>query len=79
MLCSTLPPEYLNAVQDELIKSARKDIFLVDSPVSGGTILAAKGTLTIFVSSTDAALEWDRCIRQEFISQLVLDQPCSQV
>lgn len=34
----------------------RDDVFLVDSPVSGGTVRAAEGTLTVLSSASPAAL-----------------------
>lgn len=57
IICSTVPSAYLTQVQTSLDALNRKDIFLIDSPVSGGTVRAADGTLTILSSATPAALE----------------------
>ena len=35
-----------------MAEAGRADLFVVDAPVSGGTIKAADGTLTIFASGT---------------------------
>lgn len=40
----------------------RSDIYLIDSPVSGGTVRAANGTLTILSSGTANALEQGNAI-----------------
>jgi len=49
-------------IQSKLESMSRNDIFLVDSPVSGGTVRAAKGTLTILSSATPAALSQSKRI-----------------
>lgn len=57
ILCSTGPPEYVPGVRrllDE--KYGRTDVDVVDAPVSGGTIRAANGTLTILAAGPEAAL-----------------------
>jgi 3-hydroxyisobutyrate dehydrogenase len=57
ILSSTGPPEYvpnIRTVLDE--KYGRKDVEVVDAPVSGGTIRAANGTLTILASGPESAL-----------------------
>lgn len=56
-MCSTVPSAYLKEVQSALDLHNRKDIFLVDSPVSGGTVRAANGTLTIMTSASEVALD----------------------
>lgn len=43
-------------MQQKLNDVNRPDIFLIDSPVSGGTVRAAQGTLTILASGTEPAL-----------------------
>lgn len=58
ILCSTGPPEYvpgIRALLDE--KYGRQDVEVVDAPVSGGTIRAANGTLTILASGPESALK----------------------
>ena len=58
ILCSTGPPGYVPAIRASLDeKHGRKDVLVVDAPVSGGTIRAANGTLTILASGTESALE----------------------
>ena len=64
ILCSTTPPRYLHELRKSLDTEAnRPDIRLIDCPVSGGTIRAGNGTLSIFaagppddLSSADAIL-----------------------
>jgi len=56
ILCSTGPPEYVPNVRRLLNKKGRSDVFLVDAPVSGGTIRAASGTLTILAAGEESAL-----------------------
>jgi len=57
LLCSTVPPAYLKEVQAYLVECGRSDICLVDCPVSGGSVRAAQGTLSIFSSGTPDSLE----------------------
>jgi 3-hydroxyisobutyrate dehydrogenase len=56
ILCSTGPPEYSPNVRKLLNEKGRSDVFLVDAPVSGGTIRAANGTLTILAAGEEVAL-----------------------
>lgn len=56
ILCSTGPPEYTPAVRKLLNEKGRSDVFLVDAPVSGGTIRAANGTLTILAAGEESAV-----------------------
>jgi 3-hydroxyisobutyrate dehydrogenase len=58
VLCSTGPPEHVPNVRALLDgKYDRRDVELVDAPVSGGTIRAAAGTLTILASGPETSLE----------------------
>ena len=58
LLCSTGPPEHAPNVRRLLDgKYGRSDIELVDAPVSGGTLRAAAGTLTILASGPEKSLE----------------------
>jgi 3-hydroxyisobutyrate dehydrogenase-like beta-hydroxyacid dehydrogenase len=66
ILCSTVPSAYLMDIQSKLETLRRNDIFLVDSPVSGGTIRAAQGTLTILSSASPAAL----CQSKQILSDM---------
>jgi 3-hydroxyisobutyrate dehydrogenase len=57
ILCSTGPPEHVPNVRALLDgKYQRSDVELVDAPVSGGTIRAAAGTLTILASGPEKSL-----------------------
>lgn len=56
ILCSTGPPKYTPNVRKLLNEKGRSDVFLVDAPVSGGTIRAANGTLTILAAGEESAL-----------------------
>ncbi|PNS14645.1 hypothetical protein CAC42_1667 [Sphaceloma murrayae] len=57
ILCSTCPVSYPHQLRALLDQHSRSDIALLDCPVSGGTIRAAAGTLSIFASGPSAALE----------------------
>ncbi|KAJ4385647.1 hypothetical protein N0V93_010076 [Gnomoniopsis smithogilvyi] len=57
LLCSTVPCAYVQGLAKELAEAGRQDIFLIDSPVSGGTIRAADGTLSIMAGGSDEAIE----------------------
>ncbi|CAK1363853.1 putative oxidoreductase [Cercospora beticola] len=57
ILCSTTPPAFLHELRKRLDDSGRGDIKLLDCPVSGGTIRAANGTLSIFESGPEAELD----------------------
>ena len=58
LLCSTGPPQHTPNVRELLDnKYARPDVQLVDAPVSGGTIRAAAGSLTILASGPDDAVQ----------------------
>ncbi|KAK0103630.1 hypothetical protein ONS95_005642 [Cadophora gregata] len=57
ILSSTGPPEHVPLVRKLLDeKYGRQDIELVDAPVSGGTIRAANGTLTILAAGPESAI-----------------------
>jgi 3-hydroxyisobutyrate dehydrogenase-like beta-hydroxyacid dehydrogenase len=57
IICSTVPASYLKDIRLSLDRLNRTDIFLVDSPVSGGTVRAAQGNLTILSSGSSTALQ----------------------
>ncbi|KAK4159223.1 NAD binding domain of 6-phosphogluconate dehydrogenase-domain-containing protein [Cladorrhinum sp. PSN259] len=65
LLCSTVPSEYVQALQAQLQSVGRGDILLVDSPVSGGAARAADGTLSIMAGASDAAIEKARPLLAE--------------
>lgn len=56
LISSTVPPDYIRDMETRLT-SVRSDIKLIDCPVSGGALRAAKGTLSIFSSGSDDALK----------------------
>nr|POE82432.1 putative oxidoreductase ygbj [Quercus suber] len=57
ILCSTTPPSFLHEIRKRLDDEGRSDIKVLDCPVSGGTIRAADGTLSIFSSGHDTHLD----------------------
>ncbi|KAK9485764.1 NAD binding domain of 6-phosphogluconate dehydrogenase-domain-containing protein [Lipomyces starkeyi] len=58
ILCSTTPPQYLKDLRKQISKIAiRPDLRLLDCPVSGGSIRAANGTLSIFSSGSNTDLD----------------------
>lgn len=57
IMCSTTPPEFLHQLRKRLDEFGRPDVKLLDCPVSGGTIRAANGTLSIFASGPDEYLD----------------------
>jgi 3-hydroxyisobutyrate dehydrogenase len=57
ILNSTVPASYAQSVQDQFNKLGREDIYLIDSPVSGGAARAAAGTLTLMVGGSEKAIE----------------------
>jgi 3-hydroxyisobutyrate dehydrogenase len=58
ILCSTTPPDFPPELRKRLDgEAARPDIKLLDCPVSGGTIRAANGTLSIFESGPNEHLD----------------------
>ncbi|KAK4200348.1 NAD binding domain of 6-phosphogluconate dehydrogenase-domain-containing protein [Triangularia verruculosa] len=65
LLCSTVPCDYVQALQAQLNSIGRSDILLVDSPVSGGAARAADGTLSIMAGMSAAALEKGRALLAE--------------
>jgi 3-hydroxyisobutyrate dehydrogenase-like beta-hydroxyacid dehydrogenase len=71
-MCSTVPASYLDEVQESLKSRNRNDIFLVDSPVSGGTARASEGTLTIMSSGSEAALEKGNPLQSALAERLVV-------
>jgi 3-hydroxyisobutyrate dehydrogenase len=63
ILCSTGSPEYVPNVRALLDgKYSRSDVELVDAPVSGGTLRAAAGTLTILASGPESSLKSARLV-----------------
>ncbi len=54
MVCSTVPPDYMQALGQRL---QTRGFDLLDAPVSGGVTGAANGTLTVMASGSAAAFE----------------------
>jgi len=67
-----VPSSYLTSVQSSLEILSRTDILLIDSPVSGGTVRAAQGNLTILASGTSAALERGNSILSDMSEKLYI-------
>lgn len=58
IITSTVPPDFCEGVRGRLHgEFGRRDVTLLDCPVSGGTTGAAAGTLTIFSSGPDDGLD----------------------
>lgn len=55
-----MPASFLKLVQQKLNDISRSDIHLIDCPVSGGTVRAAQGKLTILAAGTESALQQGR-------------------
>ncbi|PMD38612.1 3-hydroxyisobutyrate dehydrogenase [Hyaloscypha variabilis F] len=72
IICSTVQSAYLTEIRSRLDCIGRNDISLVDSPVSGGTVRAAKGTLTILVSASPGALRQHRGILSDLSEKLFI-------
>lgn len=56
LVCSTVSCASVRGLAKELGKMGRHDVYLVDCPVSGGTIRAADGTLSIMAGGSDDAI-----------------------
>jgi 3-hydroxyisobutyrate dehydrogenase-like beta-hydroxyacid dehydrogenase len=56
ILCSTVPASFLESTRERLAVLARQDINIVDSPVSGGSVRAGEGSLTILSSGSLEAM-----------------------
>jgi 3-hydroxyisobutyrate dehydrogenase len=65
LLCSTVSSSDAQSVEQEIKARGRDDIYFIDSPVSGGAIRAADGTLSIMAGGSDAALEKGTFLLQE--------------
>ncbi|KAL2842567.1 NAD-binding of NADP-dependent 3-hydroxyisobutyrate dehydrogenase-domain-containing protein [Aspergillus pseudoustus] len=57
VICSTVPPTYYDTLPARIASIGRPDVAVVDAPVSGGTLRAANGTLTIFAAGSSNALD----------------------
>ncbi|KAF7555618.1 hypothetical protein G7046_g6517 [Stylonectria norvegica] len=72
IICSTVSPAFHESLQSRLSDAGRDDVLVVDCPVSGGTKRAADGTLTIFASGTDVALEKARRLLDDMSEKLYI-------
>ncbi|GKZ86230.1 hypothetical protein AnigIFM56816_001282 [Aspergillus niger] len=71
ILCSTVAPGFPQKILDQIHhRFCRPDINLVDCPVSGGTLRAAQGTLTIMSSGAQNALRLAHPVLQSFSQTL---------
>jgi 3-hydroxyisobutyrate dehydrogenase len=57
VLSSTGPPDHAPIVRARLDAVGRGDVAVVDAPVSGGTIRAADGTLSIFAAGPEKEIQ----------------------
>jgi len=57
ILSSTVSCDYVRSLDRQLHSLGRGDIFLIDSPVSGGAARAAEGTLSIMAGMSEEALD----------------------
>lgn len=65
--CSTMAPGYVRALEPRL---AETGVALIDAPVTGGKVGAARGTLTIMGSGDAAAFERVRPVLEAFGSRV---------
>lgn len=70
LICSTVPAAFVNEVKGKLLHLKRDDVQLVDCPVSGGTVRAAQGTLTILAAGEDSSLRRAEPILRELSEKL---------
>ncbi|MEM7471788.1 MAG: L-threonate dehydrogenase [Pseudomonadota bacterium] len=52
MACATVPPDF---ARDMEARCAERDVFYLDAPISGGSVKAAQGALSIMASGTPEA------------------------
>jgi len=64
-LTSTVPSSYAQSVEKQLKDVGRSDILFIDAPVSGGSIRAADGTLSIMAGASEAAFEKGQFLLEE--------------
>lgn len=69
LLCSTVPCAYVQSLEKQLAEAGRGDVLLIDAPVSGGSVRAADGTLSIMAGASDVALEKGRFLLQELADE----------
>ncbi|KAF2165537.1 hypothetical protein M409DRAFT_67324 [Zasmidium cellare ATCC 36951] len=71
ILCSTTPPSFLHELRKRLDEEfGRSDVKLLDCPVSGGTLRAADGTLSIFESGPEEDLNAAKDVLQTMSGNL---------
>ncbi len=63
VMCSTVPPAYVRSLAPRLTKLG---VALIDAPVTGGMVGAAKGTLTIMAGGPKEAFERVRPVLEAF-------------
>lgn len=67
MLCSTVPPDFMQQLENRLME---RNVQLLDAPVSGGVAGAEQGTLTAMVAGSDAAYTTCEPILSTFASKI---------
>lgn len=70
LICSTVSPGFHELLSSRIATAGRPDINVIDAPVSGGTLRAADGTLTIFASGAQDALDRSQCLLQDMSEHL---------
>ncbi|KAL5333633.1 NAD-binding of NADP-dependent 3-hydroxyisobutyrate dehydrogenase-domain-containing protein [Aspergillus crustosus] len=72
VLCSTVPPSYYTTLPSRIASLGRPDVEVVDAPVSGGTLRAANGTLSIFAASSPEGLTRATSLLDDMSGQLYI-------
>ncbi|KAL4792867.1 NAD-binding of NADP-dependent 3-hydroxyisobutyrate dehydrogenase-domain-containing protein [Aspergillus venezuelensis] len=72
ILCSTVPPTYYDTLPSRISSLGRPGVLVVDAPVSGGTLRAANGTLSIFAAGCPEALSRVRDLLKDMSGQLYI-------
>ena len=57
LMCSTVAPGDFDGFKEELVRAGRRDVQLIDCPVSGGAGRAANGTLSIFAAGKEESVD----------------------
>ncbi|KAL2285832.1 hypothetical protein FJTKL_07545 [Diaporthe vaccinii] len=70
LICSTVSPAFHETLSSRIAEAGRPDVTVIDSPVSGGTARAADGTLTIFASGEEDALDRAQRLLQDMSEKL---------
>ncbi|KAL4962605.1 uncharacterized protein BDV14DRAFT_202604 [Aspergillus stella-maris] len=72
ILCSTVPPTCYDTLPSRISSLGRPDVLVVDAPVSGDTLRAANGTLSIFAAGPSEALSRVRDLLEDMSAKLYI-------